>query len=62
MFNLLQNAFSERLAPLGFNMFPMFVVDLLHEFEIGVWRSLFIHLLRMLDCKEGGLLHEMDRR
>lgn len=42
-------------------MFPMFVVDLLHEVEIGVWRSLFIHLLRILHCGDG-LLHELDRR
>lgn len=43
-------------------MFPMFVVDLLHEVEIGVWRSLFIHLLRILHCGDGRLVHEMDRR
>ncbi|KAF9455142.1 hypothetical protein BDZ94DRAFT_1380273, partial [Collybia nuda] len=56
------NTFSEQLAPLGFNMYPMFVVDLLHEVEIGVWRSLFIHLLRILHCGDGQLIHEMDRR
>lgn len=56
-----QNAFSERLADLDFNMFPMLVVDVLHEIEIGVWRSLFIHLLRILHC-EDGLPHELDRR
>lgn len=56
-----QNAFSERLSPFKFNLFPMFVVDLLHEIEIGVWRSLFIHLLRILHCGDG-LVHELDRR
>jgi len=30
-----QNAFSNRLQPLGFNFFEMLVVDLLHEFELG---------------------------
>lgn len=26
----------------------MFVVDLLHEFELGVWKAIFTHLLRVL--------------
>lgn len=42
-------------------MHSAFVVDLLHEIEIGVWRSLFIHLLRILHCKDG-LINELDRR
>lgn len=58
----LQNAFSDKLSPLGFNHFQMFVVDLMHEFELGVWKSLFIHLLRMLDAFDSRLLDELDRR
>jgi hypothetical protein len=26
----------------------MFVPDLLHEFELGVWKAVFTHLLRIL--------------
>ena len=26
----------------------MFAVDLLHDFELGVWKSVFKHLIRML--------------
>jgi len=26
----------------------MFVPDLLHEFELGVWKSFFLHMLRIL--------------
>lgn len=26
----------------------MLVVDLLHEFELGVWKAVFIHLVRLL--------------
>ena len=26
----------------------MLVVDLLHEFELGVWKTLFTHLIRLL--------------
>ncbi|KAG9120429.1 hypothetical protein FRC07_004081 [Ceratobasidium sp. 392] len=42
------NAFSQRLLPLGFDFFKMFTVDLLHEIELGVWKSLLTHLLRIL--------------
>jgi hypothetical protein len=42
-------------------MFPMFVVDLMHEVELGTWRSLFIHLLRLLESAGGaGLTDELD--
>lgn len=34
---------------IGFNIFNALVVDLLHEFEIGIWKNLFIHLLRLLE-------------
>ena len=57
-----QNAFSEKLMLLGFNMFDILVVDLMHEVELGVWKSVFIHLLRLLDCHDEGLKHELDRR
>ena len=60
--HLFQNAFSDKLSPLGFNVFRMLVVDLLHEFEIGVWKAVFIHLLRLLDCLDMKLQHELDRR
>jgi hypothetical protein len=59
---LFQNAFSNRLQPLGFNFFEMLVVDLMHEFELGVWKALFIHLLRILAAKNPALLHELDQR
>ncbi|KIK25406.1 hypothetical protein PISMIDRAFT_71054, partial [Pisolithus microcarpus 441] len=40
-----ENAFSTRLFPLKFDFFLMLVVDLLREFELGVWKGIFIHLL-----------------
>lgn len=43
-------------------MFKMFVVDQLHEFELGVWRALFIHLLRILQAVDPALVHELDLR
>jgi hypothetical protein len=57
-----QNTFSEKLSPLGFNLFVMFLVDLMHEFELGVWRALLIHLLRILYAVNKDLVHELDRR
>jgi hypothetical protein len=40
----------------------MLVVDLMHEFELGVWKALFIHLLRILSSVNPTLLHELDHR
>jgi hypothetical protein len=40
----------------------MLVVDLMHEFELGVWKALFIHLLRILASVNPSLLHELDHR
>ena len=39
----------------------MLVVDLLHEFEVGVWKVIFIHLLHILDSLTGDILSELDR-
>ncbi|KAJ2929664.1 hypothetical protein H1R20_g7412, partial [Candolleomyces eurysporus] len=58
------NAFSVRLKSTNFDIFSALVVDLMHEFEIGVWKSLFIHLVRILEAssKHEVLVHELDRR
>ncbi|TFK17859.1 hypothetical protein FA15DRAFT_732967 [Coprinopsis marcescibilis] len=45
-----QNTFGVKLASIGFDICSVLVVDLLHEFEIGVWKSLFIHLMRLLNA------------
>ncbi|OBZ68473.1 hypothetical protein A0H81_11674 [Grifola frondosa] len=56
------NAFSDRLGPLGFDFHPMLVNDIMHEVELGVWKSVFIHLLRILDCISKDAYRELDRR
>jgi len=43
-----KNAFAEKLAPFKFDPYSMLVVDLMHEFELGVWKSTFIHIIRVL--------------
>ena len=43
----------------------MLVVDLLHEFELGVWKALFTHLIRILYAAGHGSdepVIELDRR
>jgi hypothetical protein len=42
----------------------MLVVDLLHEFELGVWKALFTHLIRILYAAApgGSLVAELDQR
>jgi hypothetical protein len=40
----------------------MLVVDLMHEVELGVWKSLFIHLLRILASVTPALLYKLDHR
>ncbi|KAJ8074151.1 hypothetical protein PM082_012443 [Marasmius tenuissimus] len=42
----------------------MLVVDLLHEFELGVWKALFTHLIRVLYAAPNGpaLVQELNRR
>ena len=57
-----QNTFSEGLGHTGFNFFLMLVIDLLHEFELGVWKSILIHLFRIIDSLKGSVLTELDRR
>lgn len=43
-------------------MFDMFVVDLMHEVELGVWRALFIHLMRILQATKPTAIADIDHR
>lgn len=53
-----------QLGNCNFNPSAMLVVDLLHEFELGVWKSLFTHLIRVLYAAGSGdeLVVELDKR
>ncbi|KAJ3557384.1 hypothetical protein NP233_g11755 [Leucocoprinus birnbaumii] len=57
-----ENAFSTRLSEFGFDFHEMIAPDLLHEFELGVWKRTFTHLLRILAANGGDSLQELDRR
>ncbi|KAJ7155302.1 hypothetical protein C8R46DRAFT_1296775 [Mycena filopes] len=56
-----RNAFS-KLADHGFNLFSMFVPDLLHEIELGVIKSLFVHIIRILYGVGGDCVAKLDER
>ncbi|KAG2740084.1 hypothetical protein P692DRAFT_201872694 [Suillus brevipes Sb2] len=56
------NAFSTRLSRFGFNFYSMFVPDLLHEFELGVFKAVFIHLLRVLYAHGNDTIQSLNRR
>ena len=47
-----------------FDIPRMLVPDLLHEFELGVWKALFTHLIRVLyaAAPDGSLVAELNRR
>ena len=40
----------------------MLVPDLLHEFELGVWKAVFAHLIRILYAAGGDLIQELNRQ
>lgn len=40
----------------------MFVPDLLHEVELGGWKSLFTHLLRIIDAVDPRNLTTLNER
>ena len=42
----------------------MLVVDLLHEFELGVWKATFTHLIRILYAidPKGSLVEILNER
>ncbi|KIL54289.1 hypothetical protein M378DRAFT_19051 [Amanita muscaria Koide BX008] len=52
-----RSAFSTRFYEYGFNHYNMLVPDLLHEFELGVWK-----LLRILYANGGDTIQELNKR
>ena len=39
--------FAEQIGA-DFNVSDMLIVDFMHEFELGVWKALFVHLIWIL--------------
>jgi hypothetical protein len=42
------------LAEVGQDFHNFFIVDLLHKFEISIWKLVLMHLIRMLHAMPGG--------
>lgn len=57
-----QSAFSVCLGDLGVNAYELFVPDLMHEFELGIWKGTFTHLLRLLAAQGDDAVQEFNRR
>ncbi|KAF9237846.1 hypothetical protein BU15DRAFT_75648 [Melanogaster broomeanus] len=56
-----RSTFSTRLARFGVNFYSLFVPDLLHEFELGVWKAIFTHLLRVLYAHGDDAIQKLNR-
>ena len=58
-----QNAFVDRLGD-DFDLSWMLVVDFMHEFELGIWKSFFTHLIRILYAAQpdGNLVETLNER
>ena len=46
----------------GLDLYALLTVDLLHEVELGVWKGLFTHIIRMLHYHSQEAVTELDRR
>ncbi|KAI9067490.1 hypothetical protein FKP32DRAFT_1673036 [Trametes sanguinea] len=57
-----QNVFSERLSEFLPNYHSLFVPDLLHEWDLGVWKGLMTHLIRILQAEKGATTRELNSR
>ncbi|CDO76810.1 hypothetical protein BN946_scf185033.g7 [Trametes cinnabarina] len=57
------NAFSDRLGPdILPNFHSLFVPDFMHEWELGVWKGLMTHIVRILHAAKGGATREFNAR
>ncbi|KAI0363587.1 hypothetical protein BV20DRAFT_1031111 [Pilatotrama ljubarskyi] len=57
-----QSAFSRRLGQFGFDIYRTLVPDLMHEFELGVWKSTVTHLIRILTSIGASAVNELNSR
>ncbi|KAG6894126.1 hypothetical protein C0992_007423 [Termitomyces sp. T32_za158] len=55
------NAFA-KLSDSGLNLFQMLVPDFMHEFELGVWKHVFAHLVRILVANGGTSVQYLNQR
>ncbi|KAF6741116.1 hypothetical protein DFP72DRAFT_834947 [Ephemerocybe angulata] len=58
----IRSAFSQRLSEHGFDFYSVIVPDQMHEFELGVWKAVFVHLLRLLFAHDSEQVIELNFR
>jgi hypothetical protein len=69
----IQNAFSDFSSQLPeppvkskddsrFFMFRMLAVDFMHEWELGVWKAVLIHLIRLVTAHGTSYVRDLDYR
>ncbi|KZS99358.1 uncharacterized protein LAESUDRAFT_668078, partial [Laetiporus sulphureus 93-53] len=58
----IQSAFSIHLSPFGFDFYSMFVIDQMHEFELGVWKAIVTHLLCILYASGHNAIQRFNKR
>lgn len=46
----------------GLNVYALLTVDLLHEVELGVWKALFAHIVRILSAHSSDSVNALDER
>ncbi|KAJ7580851.1 hypothetical protein C8J56DRAFT_1057826 [Mycena floridula] len=56
------NAFSAFFSELGHNYYRMFPTDILHDLEIGWWKDIFVHLIRILYAYSKESVAKLDER
>jgi hypothetical protein len=44
------------------NVYDLLTVDLLHEIELGVWKALLTHIIRILSAHSSSSVSEFDQR
>ena len=57
-----QNTFTKRLSHLGFNIHLALMVDVLHEFDLGILKTILQHLLRILYKVDATHINVLNKR
>ena len=51
-----------QFARYDVNHWKMFAPDMMHEFELGVWKAILIHLLCIVIAEGGNAIQKLDER
>lgn len=51
-----------KLNHLRLDYHKLFIVNLLHEFELGVWKAIFTHILQILHAIGGDTVQDLNRQ